>query len=108
MCLAVPMQLVTRRDDVFPEGDVDRDGVRQTVSLLLLPDAAVGDWVLVHAGYAIGRVDAEEAAETLSWLDEMSRAAPETSVAPEIASEPGPEPGPGPGPGTDSGSGGEE
>jgi hydrogenase expression/formation protein HypC len=55
----------------FPEGEVERDGVRQTVSLLLLPEAAAGDWVLVHAGYAIARVDAQEAAETLAWLHEM-------------------------------------
>jgi len=71
MCLAIPMQLV-ERDDI--EGVVELDGVRRTVSLMLLPEAAVGEHLLIHAGYAIGAVDAEEAAATLELLREYSDA----------------------------------
>jgi hydrogenase expression/formation protein HypC len=65
MCLAIPM-LLTERTEL--EGVVELDGVRRTVSLMLLPEAEVGEHVLIHAGYAIGAVNAEEAAETLALL----------------------------------------
>jgi hydrogenase expression/formation protein HypC len=68
MCLAVPMQLVERRGDL---GLVEVDGVQREVSLMLEPEAELGDFVLIHAGYAIGRVDPEEARETLRLLREM-------------------------------------
>lgn len=67
MCLAIPMQLTARREF---EGTAELGGVRRTVSLLLCPEAEVGDHVLVHAGYAIGRIDAVEAATTLALIDE--------------------------------------
>lgn len=67
MCLAIPMQLLSRREF---EGLAELGGVRRTVSLMLCPEAAAGDHVLVHAGYAIGRIDAAEAAATLALLDE--------------------------------------
>jgi len=69
MCVAIPMQLARRSET---DGEVERDGVRQRVSLMLLPEAEAGDWVLVHAGYAIARVDEAEAAETLRWLRELA------------------------------------
>jgi hydrogenase expression/formation protein HypC len=65
MCLAIPMRLVERSD---MEGVVELDGVRRRVSLMLLPEAALGDHLLIHAGFAIGSVDAEQAAETLELL----------------------------------------
>jgi hydrogenase expression/formation protein HypC len=65
MCLAVPMQLVSRDEGL---GVVEIDGVRREVSLMLLADAAVGEYLLVHAGYAIGRVDEAEAKETIELL----------------------------------------
>jgi len=71
MCLAIPMELKTR-DEL--EGVVELDGVRRTVSLMLLPDAEVGQHLLIHAGYAIGAVDAEEAARTLELLREYADA----------------------------------
>ena len=71
MCLAVPMTLAEKQKD---DGAVERDGVRQQVSLLLLPEAEVGDQVLVHAGYAIAVLDAEAAAETERLLAEMAEA----------------------------------
>ncbi|MBZ5640306.1 MAG: HypC/HybG/HupF family hydrogenase formation chaperone [Acidobacteriia bacterium] len=72
MCLAIPMELVERSE---LEGDVELSGVRRKVSLMLLPEAEVGDFLLVHAGYAIGRVNAEEARETMDLLLELARAA---------------------------------
>lgn len=68
MCLAIPMQLIERREF---DGVADLNGVRRTVALMLTPDAALGDWVLVHAGYAITVVDEEEAANTLSLLEAL-------------------------------------
>ena len=70
MCLAIPMQLIERRElDVTAE----LRGVHRSVSLMLLPEAEVGDFVLVHAGYAIGRIDRTEAEATLALLDEANQ-----------------------------------
>ncbi|MCB9914789.1 MAG: carbamoyltransferase HypF [Planctomycetes bacterium] len=77
MCLAIPMRLVERRELV---GTCDLDGVRREVGLMLASEANVGDWVLVHAGYAIGVVDEAEAARTLALLAEV-----ETAIAGEDA-----------------------
>jgi len=71
MCLAIPMQLESR--DEF-SGSVALDGVRRTVSMVLLPEAEPGQWVLVHAGYAIAVVDEERARETLELLREIGEA----------------------------------
>mgnify|MGYP001547579353 CR=1 FL=1 len=69
MCLAIPMRLQERTEF---EGVVELDGVRRTISLMLLPDAEVGEHVLIHAGYAIGTVNEEEAAKTLELLREYA------------------------------------
>jgi hydrogenase expression/formation protein HypC len=74
MCLAIPMRLVERRDF---EGEVELNGVRRKISLMLFPEADVGEFVLVHAGYAIGKLDEEEARQTIALLEEMARAAGE-------------------------------
>jgi hydrogenase expression/formation protein HypC len=71
MCLAIPMKLVERREF---EGTAELRGVRRQVGLMLCPEAAVGDFVLVHAGYAIGTVDADEAEKTLRLFDELAEA----------------------------------
>ncbi len=70
MCLAVPAQ-ITRIDGL--EAEVDFGGVRRSISLHLLPDAQIGDYVLVHTGFAIGIVDEEEALKTLDLLAQMER-----------------------------------
>ena len=67
MCLAIPMRLVSRREF---DGVVELGGVRRTIGLALCPEAAVGEHVLVHAGYAIGRIDEAEADATLALLEE--------------------------------------
>ncbi len=71
MCLAIPMKLIKR--DEF-EGTVELDGIRRSISMMLLPEAEVGDHVLVHAGYAIGTINEEEAAKTLELLREYADA----------------------------------
>ncbi|HQT94124.1 MAG: hydrogenase assembly protein HypC [Acidobacteria bacterium 37-65-4] len=65
MCLAIPMKLIERREAL---GVAELDGVRREVSLMLQPEVEVGDFVLVHAGYAIGVVDEAEANATLEVL----------------------------------------
>ncbi len=71
MCLAIPMKLI-RRDEY--EGTVELDGVSRSISMMLLPEAEVGQHVLVHAGYAIGSINEEEAAKTLELLREYADA----------------------------------
>jgi hydrogenase expression/formation protein HypC len=68
MCLAIPMQLIERSEW---DGTAELRGVQRQVSLMLCPEAQVGEYVLVHAGYAITTVDAEEARKTLEILDEI-------------------------------------
>jgi hydrogenase expression/formation protein HypC len=67
MCLAVPGQVLERRGDL---AQVDFQGNRLEISLTLTPDAQPGDWVLVHAGFAIGTLDEAEARETWGYLRE--------------------------------------
>ncbi len=69
MCLAVPVLIQTIEDT---RAVVELGGVKRTISLMLMPEARVGNYVLVHAGYAIGILDEEEAKETLHLLEEMA------------------------------------
>jgi len=73
MCLAIPVK-VKRRFDA-ETGLVDYLGNEMRVNLALLPDVKVGDFVIVHAGFAISHLDAHEARETLRILREMAGAA---------------------------------
>lgn len=68
MCLAVPGCVIELRGD---RALVEFQGNRAEVSCVLTPEAVVGDWVLVHAGFAIARVEAQAAYETWSYLDRM-------------------------------------
>jgi hydrogenase expression/formation protein HypC len=70
------MKLIQREEI---QGTVEVDGVRREVSLLLLDDARVGEYLLVHAGYAIGRVDETEALETLALLRAVADAGETTA-----------------------------
>jgi len=69
MCLAIPAQVLTRLGD--EEALIDAGGVEKRVSLALVPEAVVGDYVIVHAGYAISRLDPGEALHTLALFAEM-------------------------------------
>jgi hydrogenase expression/formation protein HypC len=71
MCLAIPAQVVELR-----EGDnavVDLAGVRKEISLALVENVAVGDYVIVHVGYALNKLDPEEAAKTLALFGEIGQ-----------------------------------
>src|SRR5262249_8768234 len=83
MCLAIPGQLKERFETGgLPMGRVEFNGVRREVCLAYLPDAAVGDYVLVHVGFALSRVDPEEAARTLQLLDELGELSREGAEEP--------------------------
>jgi hydrogenase expression/formation protein HypC len=75
MCLGIPGRIVELRDDGgFPMGVVDFGGVRREVCLSYVQaDAGVGDYVIVHVGFAISKVDESEARRTFEVLREMSR-----------------------------------
>jgi hydrogenase expression/formation protein HypC len=70
MCLALPARVLTL---VEPEhAVVEIAGVKKTVSIAIVPEARVGDYVIVHVGYAIGRLDPVEAERTLALIAELS------------------------------------
>jgi hydrogenase expression/formation protein HypC len=77
MCLAVPGRIrsVSGDDPLTRMGKVDFGGVIKDVALAYVPDAGVGDYVLVHVGFAISKVDEKEAAETLALLREIAERA---------------------------------
>ena len=63
MCLAIPALITELREDHLAR--VDMGGVSKEISLALLDDCAVGDWVIVHVGYALHKLDPTEAEKTL-------------------------------------------
>jgi hydrogenase expression/formation protein HypC len=71
MCLAIPGQILEVVDDANRLAKVDVAGVKRTINVGLLDDAGPGDWVLVHVGFAISRVDEGEAAATMRLLQGM-------------------------------------
>jgi hydrogenase expression/formation protein HypC len=73
MCLAVPGQVVEwlERNPPFSTAAVEFGGVRRRVSMECVPDAKLGDYVLVHAGIAISQIDPEEAAQVLETLQQL-------------------------------------
>lgn len=76
MCLAIPALIKSVEDR---EAEVEMGGVSRRISLWLTPEAKAGDYVLVHAGYAINALDQKEAQETLSLFEELAEAAEEGS-----------------------------
>jgi hydrogenase expression/formation protein HypC len=69
MCLAIPSRIVKIDDQMAV---IDVDGVQREASLLLLENPAVGEWVIVHAGFAIHKIDEEVAQESLKILREAA------------------------------------
>ncbi len=69
MCLAIPVKIVSINGD---EAETEIGGVRRRVSIAFTPEAKLGDYVLLHTGYAIGIVDEAEAEETLKLLEEIA------------------------------------
>lgn len=76
MCLGIPGEIVSVREDEsgVRVGKVRFAGVARDVCLACVPEAVVGDYVLVHVGFAIARLDAEEAARTFAVLRELAGA----------------------------------
>jgi hydrogenase expression/formation protein HypC len=70
MCLAVPVRVAALLGDEWVEIEVG--GIRTRASIALIDDVAVGDYVIVHAGFAITRLDVEEAEKTLALFDEIA------------------------------------
>lgn len=69
MCLAIPAKIVDIDEKM---ATVDVGGVTRQASVVLLPEAALGDYVLMHAGFAISLVDENEALETIRLFDELA------------------------------------
>lgn len=92
MCLGVPGRIVEIHDDRgTPMASVDFGGIKREVCLAYLPDATVGDYALIHVGFAITKVDEASALETLELIRSMG------SLAEELGEEPAePEPDPAP------------
>lgn len=72
MCLALPARICA-----LPGGDIaliELDGLKREISIALVDDVAVGDYVIVHVGHALGKLDPEEAEQTLALLRELAEA----------------------------------
>lgn len=78
MCLAIPARLV----ELLPgeQAIVNLGGIRKTVSIALIDDAQVDDYVIVHVGHAIGKIDPEEAARTLALFGELAQTQAESDA----------------------------
>ncbi|MBC7263007.1 MAG: HypC/HybG/HupF family hydrogenase formation chaperone [Chloroflexi bacterium] len=68
MCLAVPARVLSIEGQ---EAEVDLSGVRRRISVVLTPEVSVGDYVLIHTGFAINVLDEQEARETLRLFQEL-------------------------------------
>lgn len=68
MCLAVPARIVEKQEMM---ATVDISGVTRQISLMLLPEVKVGEYILIHAGFAIQAIDEEEALRTLELFKEL-------------------------------------
>jgi hydrogenase expression/formation protein HypC len=72
MCLAVPGKLISiQGEDLNRTGKVSFGGVMKEVSLAYVPEAQIGDYVIVHVGFALSKVDEAEAERVFSYLEEM-------------------------------------
>ncbi len=72
MCLAVPMKIIEINEN--RTGVAESGGVSRKVNLKLLDDCAIGDYVIIHAGFAIEKLDEEQAAKSVALFDELVQA----------------------------------
>jgi hydrogenase expression/formation protein HypC len=83
MCLGIPGEIVSIEEEAdqgaLPQGLVSFAGVRKQICLAYVPEAQVGDFVIVHAGFALGRIDPEQAREVFALIAEL-----EPDLAPEL------------------------
>jgi len=80
MCLAIPGKLISINDAeeaIFRSGEISFDGVIREVNLAAVPEARVGDYVLIHVGMAIAVVDEEEAEKSLALFRQLEDESPE-------------------------------
>jgi len=73
MCLAVPGQVVTIQEDPLRTATVSFGGIAKEVSLALVPEATVGDYVIVHVGFAISKLDEQAARESLELMAQLDK-----------------------------------
>lgn len=73
MCVGIPAQVVSVGEPAAHTAIVDVEGVQRQVNTIMVDDEglAVGDWVLLHVGFAMGKIDEREAAETLAFMREL-------------------------------------
>lgn len=73
MCLGIPGQVVELVDETFSIAKVDVSGVKRNVNVSLVASEGIapGDWVLIHVGFAMSKIDEREARETLQLLQQM-------------------------------------
>jgi hydrogenase expression/formation protein HypC len=69
MCLAVPMKVISKNET---SGIAEMSGVKREINFMLLPEAKIGDYVIVHAGFAIQRLNEGEAHKTLELFKEIA------------------------------------
>jgi hydrogenase expression/formation protein HypC len=74
MCLAIPGRIVEMVDPELQVAKVEVAGVRRNIHTGIIEDAAIGDWVLIHVGFAIARLDEDEARATLQALEQIGEA----------------------------------
>ncbi|MFA9565956.1 MAG: HypC/HybG/HupF family hydrogenase formation chaperone [Acidimicrobiales bacterium] len=84
MCLGIPGRIIETHDDRgTPMATVDFGGARKTVCLAFAPDSEIGDWVIVHAGFAIATLDEAAAQESLELFAELGMVEPADGALPE-------------------------
>jgi hydrogenase expression/formation protein HypC len=91
MCLAIPGKVtsISGEDELSRVGKIDFGGIQKEASLAYVPEAQVGDYVIVHVGFAISRLDEAEANQVFEYLRQMEELA-------ELQPDASPEAGPGP------------
>ena len=78
MCLAIPVQIEALVDDETALADIG--GVKKEINVALIDDLAVGDYVILHVGFALNKIDPEEAAKTLALFTELNEAAKREAI----------------------------
>ena len=76
MCLAIPAKIIEIKDEI---GTIDMDGVKRKVSLILLEDPQIGEYIIVHAGFGINKIDETAAKESLKILRQIATMVDEVS-----------------------------
>ena len=71
MCLAIPGKVIKKQGSM---AEIDFEGLKRNINIMLVPDIKKGEYCLVHAGYAIEKIDREYAMETKKYLEEMHAA----------------------------------